>query len=81
MLDFSNLSVVEYLQNFWCYADPWYRENEKINECFLINSELMAKTWPKEFSNINFDLSRIRKQGEFFHPGAPADEKNFIENL
>ena len=80
MLDFSDMTVVKYLQNLWCYADPDFRDDKIIIKYFKVNSEFMAKFGQKNFQILISSYQEYENVMNFSIP-THRPKKTFLSKI
>ena len=84
--DFFDLTIVELLQNVWCYTDTIH-ENGKYTPGFIFDynrycEELLFEKWRyHELPRCRFILYKIKEQKSLHNHGASADSERYLEFL
>ena len=84
--DFNVLTIVELLQNVWCYSDAIAEKGERTLEFYFNYRQwceelLFEKCYYNELPGCNFVLIKIKERKSLYPPGASANEENYWKFL
>ena len=84
--DFEDLTILQLLQNIWCYVDS-IKNIERAKYWFWLPNykkwceEYLKEKWAPCLLKLKFVLKKINNLHPLYYPRAPGEEEKYMEFL